>query len=284
MIRRLPSLAAAIVALGAGLSVLWIGTDGGAAWTSESARRLAVVSHPRPLPAAALLDAHGRSLSLTDFDRPVVLIDFIYTHCPGACIAMGAAFRRLQRDFADLGLQDDVQLLSLTFDPGRDGPEELARYLARFSADETYWSAARFKDDRDLEAVLEQLGVVVIPEPTVGFVHNTAVYLAHRGRVVGIYDVDDRGALLEAVEQRLSDGAGRGRGRLGAKASVEEGEQRDQLGVKRLIEEGERRLSDGVGQRRDQLGVKRLVERGERRDQLGVKASLEAVEWRLSHG
>ncbi len=206
MNRRLLSLATAIVVLGAGLSALWIGTDGGAAWTSESARRLAVIEHPRPLPPAPLLDAHERKLSLADLDRPVVLIDFIYTHCPGACLAMGAAFRRLQRDLADLGLQDKVQLLSLTFDPARDGPDQLARYLSRFSADETSWNAARFEDDRDLEAVLDQLGVVVIPEPDVGFVHNTAVYLAHRGQVVGIYDVDDRGALLEAIEWRISQG------------------------------------------------------------------------------
>ncbi len=200
------SAAAAVLATAAGFSALWLGTDGGTAWTAESARRLAVLENPQPLPAARLRDAHGHALSLTGFERPLVLMDFIYTTCPAACVAMGAAFRQLQRDLATLGLQDDVRLLSLTFDQAHDGAAELADYLTRFAADEAHWSAAKFEDPRALDAVLKQLGVVVIPAPDAGFVHNAAIYLAHRGQVVGIYDFDDRAALLEEIAWRLTPG------------------------------------------------------------------------------
>lgn len=203
------SAATTLLAIAAGSLALWFGTDGGTAWTAESARRLAIADNPVPLPAARLRDSRDRALTLTRFERPIVLMDFIYTRCPAACIEMGAAFRRLQRDLEALGLQKQVQLLSLTFDPGHDGPTELAEYLARFSADETHWTAAKFENPRAQEAVLERLGVVVIPQPGTrheAFVHNAAVYLAHRGRVVGIYDFDDRDRLLEDIAWRLTPG------------------------------------------------------------------------------
>ena len=161
------------------------------------------MENPQSLPPARLLDSHGQARSLTGFDRPIVLMDFIYTRCNAACVAMGAAFRQLQRDFGSLGLEEKVQLLSLTFDPAHDGPSELAAYLSRFSADESHWIAARFERADSLSSVLKQLGVVVIPEPSVGFIHNTAVYLIHHGRVVGIYDLDDKARLLEDIGWRL---------------------------------------------------------------------------------
>ena len=51
---------------------------------------------------------------------------------------------------------------------------------------------------------MEQLGVIAIPEPDVGFVHNAAFYLIDDGAVVEIIDVDDRRGLMAAIEQRLA--------------------------------------------------------------------------------
>ncbi len=200
------SAAAALLATLAGFSALWAGTDGWVAWTAESARRLSVLKNPEPLPPTRLRDINGHEQWLTGFDRPIVLMDFIYTQCASGCIAMGTTFRQLQRDLDSLELQDKVQLLSLTFDQARDGLPELTDYLSRFSADEEHWTAAKFEEEHALNAVLEQLGVVIIPGPTTGFVHNTAVYLVHHGRVVGIYGLDDKAKLLEDLEWRLTHG------------------------------------------------------------------------------
>ena len=121
-------------------------------------------------------------------------------------MALGATFRDLQGELVSRGWHDRVGLLSLTFDYQHDGPVELAGYLSRFGAAPDLWNAARFENEDDLIAVLRDLGVVVIPEPNVGFVHNTAIYLVDRGRVVGIYDFDDRSGLLRAIEWRLQAG------------------------------------------------------------------------------
>lgn len=200
---RWPSIMATIIILIGGYLTLAWATNGWATWTAESARRLAILDNPKALPDAGLQDAEGRLTSFSEFDRPVLLIDFIYTKCPTVCVAMGAEFRQWQSDLITHGLTDDVQLLSLTFDPNNDGPKELEAYLSRFSANDQQWVAARFNDNDLLDEVLEGLGVVVIPEPTVGFVHNAAIYLVHNQTVFGIYDFDDRDALLKAIKRQL---------------------------------------------------------------------------------
>ncbi len=197
------SAAATVAVLLGGCLTLWGATDGGAAWTAEAARRLDIAERPRDLPDAALLDAGDRSIGLAAPDRPIAVVDFIYTRCPTVCVALGATFRDLQGELVSRDWHDRVGLLSLTFDYAHDGPGELAGYLERFGGTPDLWNAARFESKDDLDAVLRDLGVVVIPEPNVGFVHNTAIYLVDRGRVVGIYDFEDRSGLLQAIEWRL---------------------------------------------------------------------------------
>ena len=205
MSRWLSATATVAVLLG-GCLTLWVATDGGAAWTAESARRLDISEHPHDLPDATLRDVGDISIGLAALERPIAVVDFIYTRCPTVCVALGATFRDLQGELVTRGWHDQVGLLSLTFDYEHDGPVELAGYLRRFGAAPNLWNAARFEDEDDLIAVLRDLGVVVIPEPNVGFVHNTAIYLVDRGRVVGIYDFDDRPGLLQAIEWRLKTG------------------------------------------------------------------------------
>ena len=200
-----PSAAAATVVLAAGYCALALGTDGWTIWTAESARRQAVIDEPRPLPAYPLIDSKGERLALTGDDRPLTVVDLIYTRCPTICQAMGAQFRQLQGELAALSLLDQVELVSVTFDPANDDDRALDGYLSRFAAIEPHWRAARFFDDAQLDAALDRLGVIVIPEPRVGFVHNAAFYLVEAGQVVEIIDVDDRAALLESVLERLHE-------------------------------------------------------------------------------
>ena len=76
--------------------------------------------------------------------------------------------------------------------------------LNGFHAIEPDWRAARFERDEDLDRALDQLGVVVIPEPSVGFVHNAAFYLVEHSRVVAILDTEDRAGLFEAIRKRVA--------------------------------------------------------------------------------
>ena len=196
------SIVPTLVVLVAGLSALALGTDGGRVWTAETARRQAVID--LALPNYDLRDTQTQTLTLSKPNRELTVVDFIYTNCPTVCLAMGAQFRTLQSELASAGLLDRVQLLSITFDPTHDDLSQLNSYLTKFSAMEPHWRAARFDHNEELQQTLKALGVIVIPEPTVGFVHNAAFYLIEAGQVVEIFDVDHRTALLAAIEDRLT--------------------------------------------------------------------------------
>lgn len=187
-----------------GIAVLWLATDGGVIWTAESARRDAITNTPLQLPGAMLRNDRSRLISLQSTGKPLALLSFIYTQCPTVCVTAGYEFRKLQSELNSRGLDEQVALLSITFDQLNDGPAELASYLSKFSINSDHWRAARFEQDDELNRVLDMLGVIVIPEPTVGFVHNAAIYLVNEDRVVGAYDLDDQIAVIKAVEWQLS--------------------------------------------------------------------------------
>ncbi|MDE0420954.1 MAG: SCO family protein [Gammaproteobacteria bacterium] len=197
------SAAAAVLVLAVGGGALALGTDGWSVWTAEGARRQAVLTNPRPLPDYPLTDSRGNALNLAELETPLVVVDLIYTRCPTVCLAMGAQLRTLQTELAATGLSEKVGILSITFDPS-DDRQALADYLERFHAIAPNWRAARFDNDEDLERILEQLGVVLIPEPRVGFVHNAAFYLVENGYVVEILEVEDRMGLLAAIRRRAA--------------------------------------------------------------------------------
>jgi len=58
---------ASAVICATGGALLWRGTDGFRAFTTEQARRLAVATHPRALPAVALDDQDGRPFTLASY-------------------------------------------------------------------------------------------------------------------------------------------------------------------------------------------------------------------------
>jgi protein SCO1/2 len=127
-----------------GVVALAAATDGFQAFTTETARRVAVRRQPADLPAAALENQSGARFTLADLRGTWLLVDFIYTRCPTFCTALGGDFARLQRQLARPIAQGKVQLLSISFDPTHDPPSQLAAYLGRFRGRSMMgWQAVR---------------------------------------------------------------------------------------------------------------------------------------------
>ena len=183
-----------------GLATLGWATDGWTTWTAESARRRAVLSRHTPLPDIGVQRETGVYSSLHDFDKPVLIVDFVFTRCTTACMVMGYRFSRLQELLASTGHAENIQFLSISFDHEYDGPKELSAYLKRFSSEPGNWSALRIADRQALDELLGSLGVIVLPEPELGYVHNAAIYLVKDHEVVGIYDVDNTTELVERIQ------------------------------------------------------------------------------------
>lgn len=189
------SLPAALLVLTLGSSLLWFGTDGLAAFTSETARREAALRQPRPVPAVLLEDQDGHLFRLQDYRNKLVAVEFIYARCASMCSALGAGFRLIRDNLPATTLERDFVQVSISFDPWNDTPERLQAYARRFGADGKGWRIARVRNEADLKLMLDAFGITVIPDGNGGFEHNAAIHLVDR---------DGRLALIADYNQPLS--------------------------------------------------------------------------------
>jgi len=174
-----------------GFAVIWIGTEGFSAFTSEGARRLDIARQPRALPQVLLESHDGRSATLASFRGKVLVLDFIYTRCPTLCVSLGSSFERLREQVHRAGLGDRMMLMSISFDIANDGPGELADYASRFGGPDEAWKFVRPSSQPELAQLLRTAEVIVIPDDIGGFVHNAAILVVDRdGRLVSILDSD----------------------------------------------------------------------------------------------
>ncbi|MDP6437051.1 MAG: SCO family protein [Gammaproteobacteria bacterium] len=201
MTRR--SAFATTVILFSGIGLLAAVTDGFRAFTSETARRLAILEQPVTIPAATLQSHTGEELHLGDLSGRVVVIDFIFTRCPTVCHALGAQFRDMADELQGMGSK--AVLLSISFDPDFDHPQQLMVYLRRYGELRDNWLAVRIADKRELRSWLERFGVVVIPTET-GYDHNAAVHIIDpQGRLVAILDYEATQQILDTVDRIASE-------------------------------------------------------------------------------
>lgn len=195
--------AALLVAGGVALAAA---TDRFQAFTTETARRVAVRRQPADLPAVTLETQSGARLTLADLRGKWLLVDFIYTRCPTFCTLLGGDFAQLEQQLADPIAQGKVQLLSISFDPTQDPPAQLAAYLKRFRGQDIGWLAARPLTADGLQSLTAAFGVTIIRDRLGGYTHNAAIHLVDpEGRLVDIFDLGDldqiRGAILRNLRR-----------------------------------------------------------------------------------
>ena len=65
----------------------------------------------------------------------VWVANFMFTNCPGPCPRMSSQMHQVQTALAG----QDVRLVSMTVDPDRDTPQQLAKYAAFYSAQPGVW-------------------------------------------------------------------------------------------------------------------------------------------------
>lgn len=188
------SLLALLVVTLAGGAALWWGTDGGRAFTAETARRLDIATHPRKLPDVTLIDHTGARMSLSDYRGAPLVMEFVYATCPDICLALGSAFERI-----DAATDDTIRLLSISFDPADDA-ERLGWFADRHGAEAPRWRVAGVPDAAERVWLLERAGVVVIADGAGGFAHNAGLYLVDaEGRLVRVFEPEDAEGALAAL-------------------------------------------------------------------------------------
>ncbi|WP_370221437.1 SCO family protein [Cytobacillus sp.] len=185
-----------------GVVLFYIGTDGFQAFTAETARINQLMDDKPQFPDVTLEDNNGRIFSFSEFEEKYVFITFLYTSCGTVCpeleVNMSEVYKRIPEEY----IGNDIQFLSISFDPERDDPETLDTYRKAFGSDGETWRMARIPNQQELKSLLDGFGVVVIPDEYGNFAHNSAFYLVNpKGQLVEVMDY----TLIEEAADRVTE-------------------------------------------------------------------------------
>jgi len=83
-----------------------------------------LVDQADPAPPFELTDQEGRPLALSDLEGKALLLDFVFTRCPGPCPVLTGIHVDAQRALPD-DLRASTWFVSISLDPEHDRPEAL---------------------------------------------------------------------------------------------------------------------------------------------------------------
>lgn len=196
------AIASLVLLAGSYASAAWL-THDFQVWTAEGARRLEVALQPVPVPAVIVqgegLRAAGNSLrTLVADGRHVTIVDFFYTRCETVCLALGGTFQQLQGALQHDDAGGRVQLLSVSLDPERDTPADLAAYARRMRSDPALWRFVRVPEAAQFRRLLADFQVVAVPDGQGDIQHNAALLVIDaQGRLVRVFDIAEQQLALD---------------------------------------------------------------------------------------
>lgn len=185
------NLLSIIIILVFGFLIFFVSTDGFQAFTAETARTKELIEKKPQFPNVTLEDSKEREYSFSEFSGKYVFITFIYTACTDVCPELELNMAQVYERIPEHYIGEDIVFLSISFDPERDTPETLEKYRSYFNSDGETWRMARIPDESELKNLLDEFGVVVIPDDSGNFTHNSAFYL-----------VDPQGTLVEVMDYK----------------------------------------------------------------------------------
>jgi len=204
MLRNRHNRLAVIIVLLVGFVLLYVGTDGFRAFTAERARTNSLIAQQPAFPNVTLEDSNERTYSFPEFAGKYVMITFIYTSCTDVCLQLEVNLAEVYDLIPEKYIGEDIVFLSISFDPTRDDPETLDRYRSYFESDGETWRMARIPDQRELDQLLDEFGVIVIPEDNGHFTHNSAFYLVDpRGDLIDVMDYTETERAADKVIDNL---------------------------------------------------------------------------------
>lgn len=112
----------------------------------------------KPAPDFALQDAAGHAVNFGDLRGKVVVLHFIYTHCPDVCPLHAERIAEIQRLVNQSPMKQQVEFITITTDPQRDRGEVLKDYGQTHGLDPVNWVFLTTKSDQpeDLTRKLAQ--------------------------------------------------------------------------------------------------------------------------------
>jgi protein SCO1/2 len=174
----------------------------------DGSEPLSVLAPPEEMAAGFdLVDQDGGRLRLSDLAGRAVLLDFVFTHCPGPCPILTGIHVSLQRQLP-AALRERTHFVSISLDPERDTPAALRAYAEARGADLSGWSFLT-GEKPEIEAVLSAYGVGRVLTAGEEIQHTLVTYLIDpSGRIAKRYLglSHEPEAMLEDLRELLSRG------------------------------------------------------------------------------
>jgi protein SCO1/2 len=173
---------------------------------AHRARIANLLEAAEPAPGFSLTDQAGAERTLASLRGKAVLLDFLYTSCPGPCPILTGTHVQVQKRIPE-ELADRVWFVSISLDPVRDTPTALRKYAQARGADLLNWSFLTGAQEA-ISAILEAYGVGAVPGKDFEIDHLVVTFLIDgEGRIVERYlglehTAEDLARDLEAVAER----------------------------------------------------------------------------------
>ncbi|MFC3771728.1 SCO family protein [Paenibacillus sp. GCM10012303] len=158
-------------------------------WLYQSYFRQNSLAVKMDSPAFSLFDLNGETVTQARFDGKVRITSFIFTRCPDICPATTANMIALQSELRKQGLfGNEVNFVSITFDPVNDTPEVLQQYAERMGIDQSGWTLLRGEEGEVID-LATKYNISIVPLDDGLFAHSVTSLLLidSKQRVRNIY-------------------------------------------------------------------------------------------------
>jgi len=123
-----------------------------------------------------------------DVKGDVVVLGYIYTHCPDVCPMTTANMKKVRQQ---LDAPNDVQFVTVTFDPLRDTPSVMAQYSETYGVDDTNWMFLT-GDTTTVNAMMRRIGISHRITDTTTTSDGEAIYFISHSDLVTLIDREGR--------------------------------------------------------------------------------------------
>lgn len=143
-------------------------------------------------PDFKLQNLDGKDVTLADTAGKAKLVYFFFSTCPDVCPPTTYSLSKVQDQLVSKGIfGTKTAILSISFDPTKDTPQQLKDFSGRYHADYKGWYFLRGEEAATME-LAKKFGVLVTKDAQGNFTHMNWVLLVDgKGNLRNYYDGSD---------------------------------------------------------------------------------------------
>lgn len=125
--------------------------------SQNNLRGSSIYNPPKEAVNFTLVDQNGSVINLSDFKGKVIVLTFIYTHCPDICPIITSNLVKAYNRLVDMGLKNQIAIVFVTVDPYGDNVTAMKKYSERFNASGLYFLTNNTEQSHHLQLTDPQL-------------------------------------------------------------------------------------------------------------------------------